>query len=942
VDDQDKAMIVEKVVICDAYTEPDRHYEIIAGGISSEAPADGRRKSSRYVVSSGKLVRRKAKGAIAVQYSFPGEAGQQRESHYNDYINELRGEVKAWREGNGTHTSNPYSGVTLTTRRLLEWWFERDEERIGLAQHRFFFAQREAVETAIYLYEVKGAPKLPNPESFVRYALKLATGTGKTVVMALLIVWATLNKQRNPGSKLATNFLVLVPNITVKDRVRGEEPHGDGLDPKGSHNLYDEFAVLPPEYADDFRPDVQVINWQAIPLGNERNPVTAGLDADDRFIPYSALHAMQMDDPNRHKDAPLKKLLRGRRDLIIINDEAHHAYDEKRGGKEGAKLYTRWSEIMKRLSGMTRVRLAIDLSATPWYGSGSEKKDQLFEWLVSDFSVYDAFESGLVKVVRMPDPLSAGYKYINFWDDVKGAKAESFVAACEGAIEHIYNAWLQDYKAWERLPEPRAAGEKPPVLLVVANDATRAAAVFDYLSSKDYLQNPAHSEEKDWLTIRVGTDIFSNEGGGEREKILRAMMNTVGKVGAAGANVRCIIGVSMLSEGWDVKNVTHILGLRAFDSPHLPEQVIGRGLRRMSYDVLNLPLNEREGYEDETVDVLGVPFAGFPVERRKRPQAGDRKQKPLLIEVVAEKEQYRIRVPNVHSWVVTGGEGDIGSVSIASLPPLVIDPAVAPPQVEITPVVGSSQTSDFNLDTYRQQYPLSRTLLDLSRWLHNQLSGADELPSGPTFEEMLTFVQGYVTERVTVVGDAALADIGIEYWLKQARDRLLIGLQGAAVGINYQPLNIERAWLDSANIKPFPWTATTTEGLKTHTSLVPCHTADERLLAEFLDRASDVKCYLKNERFGFAVSYYQGGRVRLYFPDYVVVVEGAAGEENWLLELKGEYNENAKLKQQAAELWCERMNSSGQYGVWHYLLARDRDFKQKLTHRAATFADLIS
>src|SRR5258706_7277722 len=217
------AYFVDRVVICEAFQEPDKHYQLLSGGRSQLV--NGRRPSMRFVSSAG------ARGGIG------GIVGREvtlfedlsSSSEKNEAVNQLRDEVREWRR-------QRYPGTALVTRRLLEWWFERDEERKAVGR-RFFFCQREAVETAIYLYEIKTRYKMPETGEFLRYAFKLATGTGKTVVMALLITWATLHKRKVSGSSLSGNFLVLVPNFTVLDRVSGGAPR-DRIDPTRSANLY--------------------------------------------------------------------------------------------------------------------------------------------------------------------------------------------------------------------------------------------------------------------------------------------------------------------------------------------------------------------------------------------------------------------------------------------------------------------------------------------------------------------------------------------------------------------------------------------------------------------------------------------------------------------------------------------------------------------------------
>jgi type III restriction enzyme len=379
------AYIVDRVVICDAFQEPDQHYQLLSGGKSRLER--GRRPSMRFLASA-----KDSKGGIA------GLVGKEAslfedmlasEEQRNDFVNQLRDEVRAWRESG-------YPGTALVTGRLLEWWFQRDEERKAIGR-RLFFCQQGAIETVIYLYEVQSRRKMPETSDLIRYALKLATGTGKTMVMAMIVTWATLHKRKVSGSSLSSNFLVLVPNLTVRDRVSGV-PRGDGLDPAGEQNLYDDFDMVPPEYRDEFHPNVVVRNWQGIPLeGKRQDWVSDNVAEEGRFIPASVLRAMQrraQQDPN----SVIRRVLGGWRELVVINDEAHHVYGEKRTRKGEDPEYIKWHKILDRISRATRVSLVVDMSATPWYGSGSPKPEgTLFEWLVCDFSVYDAFESGLVQ-----------------------------------------------------------------------------------------------------------------------------------------------------------------------------------------------------------------------------------------------------------------------------------------------------------------------------------------------------------------------------------------------------------------------------------------------------------------------------------------------------------------------------------------------------------------
>jgi type III restriction enzyme len=923
------AYYVDRVVICDAYTEPEAHYQLLAGGKSKRIAE--RRPSMRYLASA-----RDTRGGIA------GVVGREAglfedmaasEEQLNEVVNQLRADVREWRTGEGRWAGSAYGGTALVTRRLLEWWFERDEERSAEAR-RFFFCQREAVEAVIYLYEVQNRRRMPETGDLVRYALKLATGTGKTLIMAMLITWATLHRRKVSGSSLTANFLVLVPNLTVRDRVSGL-PRGDGLDPAGSQNLYDAFDMVPPEYKSEFHPNIMIRNWQAISLENRRTDWIPDEFAEEgRFVPASVLWAMRRrarQDPN----GAVRRMLGGWRDLLIINDEAHHVYGEKRGRKGEEAQYIKWSKILERIGKVARIGAVIDLSATPWYGSGSPRPEgTLFEWLISDFSVYDAFESGLVKVVRLPDPEGEGvHQYLDLWDEVKGARTkEEYLSACKGAIASIYADWKDDYINWQGQFENMRPGPAP-ALLVVADRAQRAEWLFEHLSRDfELLGNPADEDPSSWVTIRVDSDIFDAEKG--KEATLRGMVNTIGVPGKPGEKVRCIISVNMLSEGWDVKSVTHILGLRAFGSPLLTEQVVGRGLRRTNYDVLNQPLEERpEGYE-ETVDAFGIPFIGFPVQKkRKRPPTGKWGQELVWIDLdPAKAEKYRVSIPNVRSWAVGLTQPLVQVINIRELPGLVVNPKETPPEVRVRPVIGGQPESIMTLEQFRAEYPLLRSKMIFARELFEATNpgSAEALGIGPTFEELLEFASAYVDLKVTAVGASEPRDIGIYYWSQRALGILETAIRGAQVGTASVPILGDPPFLDTANYKRSQWTGIVADGRKTPTTGVPCHTDLERHFVKFLDGAKDVLRYFKNERFGFSVTYYENNRPRQYYPDFIVVAHDASKHEvTWLVETKGEIRANTAIKRSAAELLCEKMSTT-QYGAWRHLFVQQRPFEQAL------------
>jgi type III restriction enzyme len=864
------------------------------------------------------------------------------EEQLNQFVNGLREELRDWRDSG-------YPGTAMVTRRLLEWWFERDEERKSQLK-RLFFCQREAVEATIYLFEVRRRHRMPETGDLIRYALKLATGAGKTYVMALIVVWSTLHKAKVSGSSLSANFLVLVPNLTVRDRVWGTDQvtnasTGEGLDPASPDNLYDAWDMVPPEYAQLFRPNVLVKNWQSIPLEGSRDDWISkkSFSGEGRFVPASVLWAIQRRNRSDPR-AAVKRFLGNWRDLVVINDEAHHVYGEKRTKAGEDPEHIKWSKIIERVKESVPISLIVDLSATPWYGTGSNKPDgTLFEWMISDFSVYDAFESGLIKVVRLPDPDEEGWRYLNLWDQISGARTKAdYLTGCKGAIASMYSSWKDDFLEWERHIEGMRPGP-PPVMLVVAAKHEHARWVFEHLTA-DYelLRNPHSDDPADWYTIQVDHKVFDSEKG--KESTLREMVNTVGKPDKLGERVRCIVSVNMLSEGWNVKNVTHVLGLRAFGSPLLTEQVIGRGLRRVDMSVLNIPIGERLSNpnrpDEETVDAFGIPFVGFPVEKRKRPKIKGWKTTSTPIAVDPKKEKYAMELPNVRSWAVGVYRPLSESISIAGLPEIVIDKKT-PDRIRVKPVVGSQPEEDLTLDGFRQEYPVLRSVFILSKELFENVSQeVGDILAGPTFEEVLEFVKEFVDSRVRAVGGNDKRDLGIYSWRRHALDILQTAVQGAPTDTVTVPIFGEPRLLSTRSVAEFRWPAVTAEGKKTNWSYVPCHTDLEADFARFLDSAPDVAKYVKNERLNFSVTYYEGGRARQYFPDFVVVANSGAADTTWLAETKGEIRPNTELKREAADLWCERMSRSGN-GSWRHLFVQQVQFERAVAKGVQTFQELV-
>jgi SOS-response transcriptional repressor LexA len=376
----------------------------------------------------------------------------------------------------------------------------------------------------------------------------------------------------------------------------------------------------------------------------------------------------------------------------------------------------------------------------------------------------------------------------------------------------------------------------------------------------------------------------------------------------------------------------------------LTEQIIGRGLRRTNYDVLNQPLEERPEGSEETVDAFGIPFVGFPVEKRKRPRAGEWGQKPVWIHVDEKKTKFRITVPNVRSWAVGVVQPLRDVIRVPELPRVVVNPKETPPEVTVKPVVGGKPEAVLTLDEFRNEWPLLKTAFLMAQELFEATNpgAAAELGIGPTFDELLEVVQEYLDTRVSAMTGSDLRDIGIYFWRRQALDVLENAVRSSgAAGVQAVPILGSPEQLDSSNLRRFQWTGILAEGKRCHTNKVPCHTDLEKQFADFLDQAPEVVRYFKNERFGFSITYYESNRPRQYFPDFIVIVREADGREvTWLAETKGEIRPNTALKRSAAEFFCQRMSTTA-YGPWRHLFVPQRKFEAAMAAGVKSFATLV-
>ena len=667
-----KQVIIENPVINSPFSEPQRHFKFDERGITDEIVE--RRRQSEYFIPIPK-----PKSSQQFEFDF-GEGWTGDRLEENRFINNVRERVTLWRQGG-------YQGITPVTRRLLAYWTNSEREK------KFFFCQIEAIETAIYITEVADkygdswirnelhrANEMANPLLF-RIAFKMATGTGKTVVMAMLIAWHTLNKLTNRNNpKFSDAFLIVTPGVTIRDRLRV-------LLPNDPENYYDQRDILPPDARDELgQARIVITNFHAF-LQRTKKPIKKVAKAVLKN-PSEAF--------TETKGQVVRRVLRelgGKRNIVVLNDEAHHCYrhkqhdepvkldtDERKEAEkrnEDARVWISGIEAVKEKVG---IRMVYDLSATPFFLKGSGyniapngmkvTEGVLFPWVVSDFSLIDAIESGIVKVPRVPvdDNAMVGAQptYRDLWSRVReelpkrGRKDNGIPklpAELQGALDSLYGNYRRYYQHWES----DSHGQTPPVMIIVCSNTAVSKLVYDWVAGYEKtlpdgntvivpgnLAIFSNEENGRWLprpnTILVDSkqlesgeamssafkkiaateieqfkaDYQTRFPGRSVEKIadedlLREVMNTVGKPGKLGEQIKCVVSVSMLTEGWDANTVTHILGVRAFGTQLLCEQVVGRGLPRTSYEVETLATDSKlQTFPPEYAEVYGIPFSFIP------------------------------------------------------------------------------------------------------------------------------------------------------------------------------------------------------------------------------------------------------------------------------------------------------------------------------------------
>ncbi len=990
----------EKPILNSPYYYPSSHWELDEDGQPTERVIPERRKCS-YVTPVPKPKKRKGKKKEEQPDMFEEkvqgiEVGGQVYDQ-TSIINEVRSAVDTWRQ-----LKDPKNwGVTPETARLLQHWRHHKFNDI-----RPFFCQVEAVETAIWLSEV--APKTPqyqkfqkyllsanaeaNPELF-RIALKLATGAGKTTVMAMLIAWQTINANRRPNSKQFSNaFLIVAPGITIRDRLRV-------LLPNDTESYYLNRELIPDDYRQEIqRARIVITNYHAFQL-REKVPLSAG----GRKLLKGRGPDLRTKETESEMVRRVLGDLMGQKNIIVLNDEAHHCYrekttpdaeetiddltgDDKKEAKkknEYARLWISGLEAVKRTIG---VRTVFDLSATPFFLAGSGYREgTLFPWVMSDFSLMDAIECGIVKLPRVPiadnslkDKDEVMPKLRILWESMKKEK-QSLPKSGRGkaaqaydplalppllvtALEALYGHYEKTTTGW------REAGiSVPPVFIVVCQNTAISELVYKYISgfekpeNKDGTIPPPHLghfplfrnydangqrlsrpntllidseqlESGDALEAnfrkafsteidQFRREIIQREGPEAGKNIsdsdlLREVMNTVGSKGKLGEQIRCVVSVSMLTEGWDANTVTHILGVRAFGTQLLCEQVVGRGLRRQSYD-----LNSEGKFDVEYSDILGIPFdfTAKPVVANPKPP----KPTVRVHAVRPDRDSLELTFPRVQGYRTEVPEGRL-TANFNDDSTLTLTPDyVGPSRTVISGIVG--KTEELNVAHLKNERK-STIIFKLTNHLLTFYRDDDGELQLHLFGQLKRIVRQYLDQHLECKGDTYPAQVLIRAMADEACNRIKNGINASQSG-NSHILALLDPFNPTGSTKHVAFNTSKdtykTDPRKSHLNLVVTDSDWEGQFARAAESHPAVLSYAKNQGLGLEVPYLLGSDQRRYLPDFLLKIDDGKGEDdhlNLIVEIKGYRGEDAKVKAETMRTyWIPGVNRLKKFGRWAFL-----------------------
>ncbi len=942
---------VRQPILNPPYQKPQLHWHLDPKTLrATNELKEGRRKSGDYLP-----VPKDKKG----QYLLPVDATSQIEPHIS--INAIRGFVDQWRD-------EGWPGTKSATVQLLDYWTAQSDGE------RPFFCQVEALETIIWLLEAgrshardawsETVNKLKETnakynEGIPRLALKMATGTGKTKLMQMLITWLAATRRKG------IDVLVMVPGLTVKERLQE-------LVPSANSSAYDDLA---PQHLRDKVNNVRVtiLNYHAF----QQRDVLAVAGPDDKLSGAGKrLLARGGKHPEKWKETPsemLGRLLKshGKRKLYVFNDEAHHCYrpSVKAEGKPDAeeKHYEEdaalWFNALRYIQAQHQLEHVFDLSATPMYlRRPAELTSVIFPWTVSDYPLIDAVEAGLTKIPRVPtddDADSLDTVYRNIYANTSPKEIDS--DNVQGTITTLLE---QMHEHYEKMEAAYAKVDRTPVMIVVANTVKNATALYRHI---------AGYRGSDGIWQRGAYDAFSNverDGSGPKSKAptllvhsaldqpedlpaklvavlsqqaeihapdtkskkeflqyIRQIFNTVGDKGQPGEFIRCIISVSMLTEGWDTRTVTHIFGYRKFGTQLLCEQVAGRGLRKTNFET-----DDEDGLlKPEFVNIFGIPFNFM------RGEAGPdiiTPTKPYdVYSIPARAKKFRIAFPNVASYTIEEPSQRI-----------ILDPTkieqydtgskIVPSMTEVMGTLGESHITE--LTEKRRKYVIYKLAAQVVALFRKDNVDARRLQ---LFGSAVEAVGEWLAHPLVSCTD--LRQLMVEPHLNNVPQEIVKCCTLSDLGkLRIVPIfadeldkNHSRC-LDTGNIAfstSKRWFHDTT---RSELNRAPCDSRSEVLVAQALDSIDGIAAWARNFRLGWRIPYLDKHRGvwRNYEPDFVARLKARnANNEpiHLVIEYKGQPGPDSQAKLDGVQTWwIPAVTNSGDQccrGEWRYVFIDSED-----------------
>ena len=858
-------------------------------------------------------------------------------------VPKIRNAVDDWR-------NNGYKGSSEVTQRLFSYWFEEDHEVHGFdVPFRYYFCQREAIETLVWLVEIAGqrdskelieahgtifkkdlisknveffttmnnqrhirryVPELNKdgvqdlpPDDLCRFAFKMATGSGKTWVMAMAVVWSHFHKKRVRESNLSTNFLIVAPNIIVYQRLEKDF---------ANNRIFHELPLIPPEWKTTFSQKVVLRGYpiEPDPSGNLfLTNIHQIYEPQDEEIPLNAVDALLGKKPVPNTISGQHSMLeriKSLKDLVVINDEAHHVHDDN--------LAWNQSLIAIHEALPKGIRLWLDFSATP-----KDQNGMYFPWTIVDYPLAQAVEDRIVKapliVTKEDDPkqpvsdpenvtkLNVGEKY-GYW------------------LQAAVRRWKEHWKVYKKF-------KTTPVLFIMAEKNIYADALGEYL----------------WKTREFGFEksevlvIHTDATGEITKKDLEKARQVARDIDKAESKIKVIVSVMMLREGWDVRNVTVVLGLRPFTAKAeiLPEQVIGRGLRLMK---------QVSPDRTQTLEVLGTRnLLKVLREQLEAEGVGVTKTKsdppsPVIVEPLKERLKYDITVP-ITKPNLKHNIRKLSDMKVCSLDAIFDQEDLNKPfRVRLKMEFATTETEVHQAHIITGESVSARELLAS---ITNKVIDLGKLPN--RFAELYPIVRDYIETRCfgqkVKLEDQILRSHLARLELQEGIAKY-ISRKVAELTVEDRVIEFENVGFQLSETRPFSWRRNLPlfEAKKTIFNFVATYNDFEQSFAKFLDKAEDIIRFAAlgtTEQGGsgtqFRVNYLKpSGAIAFYHPDWVAVQKTKDGEMNWIIETKGRVWEETESKDKAMNVWCASV-SQATGTSWRYMRVNQTDFDSQQVHK---------